>query len=350
MARRVAEVVFRTLSRRHLARLDRTRPDRCQDRILRGLIHQARATPFGRDHDFQRIRSVADYRRLVPVQALSESGRAVCPASTYRAALRTALALVADSCPRTDLFRGPVLLLPEDDIPCGKAAEVLSGRLPLLVRPHARVIPEVAVAGECGRGIRPTCAIGPVERLLALADQRGASLRELWPTLAAVVWSGRPELAVQLRERVGAGVLLLKMVLSPAGPVAIEDSRLGGLRLLTDHGIYFEFLPPCGVNGTPRVGVGEVQPGVSYELLATSLAGAWSSRLGQGICFEGVHPQLVRLVDLPPAVAVDEAMAPRVDAATITPTQPPHRPAASTPTGLPGTFTPTPWSALAGRE
>ncbi len=64
---RAAEAAFRAASRRHLARFDRLAPVRCQTRLLLGLIHQAQPTRFGRDHDFRRIRTVADFRRLVPL-------------------------------------------------------------------------------------------------------------------------------------------------------------------------------------------------------------------------------------------------------------------------------------------
>src|SRR5262249_20570464 len=141
-ARRVTEVLFRTLARRHLARLDSTRPDRCQDRILRGLIHQARGSRFGRDHDFRRIRSIGDYRRLVPLHPRAQFSPLVSPAAPCRRALRTALALVASACPRADLFRGTVLLLPEDGVHPGESAGLRLHRhhLPALVRPYTQVV------------------------------------------------------------------------------------------------------------------------------------------------------------------------------------------------------------------
>ena len=49
---RLREVVFAALSRLRLVRFDRLRPDRAQLRTLLGLVHRARCTPFGRDHDF----------------------------------------------------------------------------------------------------------------------------------------------------------------------------------------------------------------------------------------------------------------------------------------------------------
>ena len=64
LVRRAAEAVFRAVSRRHLAQFDRLAPARCQARILLGLLHQAQTTRFGRDHDFRRIRTLDDFRRV----------------------------------------------------------------------------------------------------------------------------------------------------------------------------------------------------------------------------------------------------------------------------------------------
>src|SRR5207248_7359996 len=50
------------------AALERADPVRTQERTLRRLVHRARATRFGRDHGFRRIRSVADFQRAVPIR------------------------------------------------------------------------------------------------------------------------------------------------------------------------------------------------------------------------------------------------------------------------------------------
>jgi len=356
-ARRVSEVLFRTFSRLHLAWLDRRRPERCQDRLLRGLVHQALSTPFGREHDFRRIRCVADYRRVVPIGE-GGSQQPGCDDATkaslgpWRAAMRTTLALVAAACPRARLLDGTFVILPEDGLDPARTDAILRQRMPALLRrctlPAAT--PEALQSGWGGWGVGPSCVIGPAERLLALADQMGVrTLRQVWPALTAVVWSGDPQSGTRLRQRVGPEVLLLEMLLRPEGPVAIEDPRLGGLRLLIDHGVYFEFLPAVAARRTPRVGLDSVEIGAPYELLLTSPAGAWSSHLGLGVCFERLDPPLLRVVDLP-VTAVVEMPATRSDAAAVTPAQGPHRPAAAVPAALPGALVPIPWSTLAGRE
>ena len=75
LLRRGAEVLLRDLGRRHLAVYNRDSAERCQLRTLLGLLHTARKTTFGRAHDFRRIRTVADFRRLVPVRTWADLWR-----------------------------------------------------------------------------------------------------------------------------------------------------------------------------------------------------------------------------------------------------------------------------------
>jgi hypothetical protein len=63
----LADTLFRGRARRRAAELDTLAVARCQKRILRGLVHQARTTSFGRAHDFRRIRTTDDFQRLVPL-------------------------------------------------------------------------------------------------------------------------------------------------------------------------------------------------------------------------------------------------------------------------------------------
>src|SRR5262245_39159200 len=98
LTRRVLEGALRVLGRRHVTLLEAQDADRVQLRYLLGLTHDARHTPFGNDHDFVRIRTAADFRRLVPQRSRVELQR--CPPSPmlrplwlagWRAAVRTLL-------------------------------------------------------------------------------------------------------------------------------------------------------------------------------------------------------------------------------------------------------------------
>ncbi len=343
LARRAAEVAFRASSRLHLARFDQRSPSRCQARSLLGLVHQAQRTPFGRGHDFRRIRTVLDYRRLVPL-ADTPCG-ATLPAAlhaAHRAGLRTALALTVDARPRSPLFAGRLLLVQEEGRP---------ERVPVLARPYtlaADVADPAAVARRCAD--EPvTCLAGPAERLLSLLQElrtlTGKGVGRVWPGLTAVLYSSASaDAAKALREALGPAMLLLQTVWGPHGMVAVEDPRHGALRLLHDHGLVFEFLSA----DDRRLGLEEVEVGVPYELVLTSPAGAWSCRTGRTLCLERCDVPLVRFLE---TSAAREIVRPHAEAVTAPiPVPAPHRQSAGTPAVLPGSFVHSPWSALAGRE
>lgn len=309
------------------------------------MIHQARDSRFGRAHDFRRIRCALDFRRLVP---LSTPGDPLLPAiqrpamlpaalrAACRAALRTALSVVADHLPGIRLLDGSLLLLPQPAIGSDHPRTLL----PRWLRPYA---------GDAGP-VR--CIVGRADGIAALAgtlDGKGRSdLRSVWPDLAAVLYTSRHQDDTELLQAVvGRETLLVRIDAGPEGPIAVEGPR-SGLRLLMDHGLYFELLPAGAGPEAHRFGLEEAKRGVSYELVVTSPAGLWACRTGRGVCFEHLAPPMFRYVDLPPAPTTVSVA--RTDAAVPTfPAQPPHRQTAGTPATPPGTPFHNLWSALAGR-
>jgi hypothetical protein len=195
VVRSVVDTVLRGRARRHLAHLEQLPAARAQERTLIDLVRRARLTRFGREHDFSRIRSVEDFRRLVPlrrpadlwqtywqpaypnltgatwpgpVQALAvgeaAGGRkgegsngtgspspppAFTPVSpqllaAHRRGIWTGLALVLGARPRAELFRGRILFVggagppaaPEVPLPTGSLDEIGLRDLSPLLRPY----------------------------------------------------------------------------------------------------------------------------------------------------------------------------------------------------------------------
>ena len=105
-----------------------------------------------------------------------------------------------------------------------------------------------------------------------------------WPALGVFGVFGEDAQNVRnrLRALVGDGVLLLETAWRPEGPIAVEDPRHGALRLLPDHGVYFEFVPVAEANHPrpTRHTLDQMERGVPYELALTSPAGLWACRLG----------------------------------------------------------------------
>ena len=266
LGRLAAESLLRARSRRLLMRLDQADAARTPLCVLLGLLNQARHTRFGIDHDFRRIRTVADYRRLVPLTTRADLWRdywepalphlagvtwPALPSAALRAsntaALRTALAFAAHARPHQRLLGGRFVWLGDEVALSPDAARPTPAR-------QGRVRPRLfalEVRPYTAEGTTPvTCAGGSLVRLLHLFErvQRAAGcdrVRDVWPHLAAVFYSRRltdPD-AAALRAVVGDGVLLLELGVLREGVVAVEDPRYGLLRLLPEHGVYCEFVP-----------------------------------------------------------------------------------------------------------
>jgi hypothetical protein len=402
VVRRVLEAIFAARSRRHLARLDQTSPVRAQLRSLQGLVHRAARTAFGLDHDFRRIRSAADFRRLVPVRGPAELWRAYSQAgqvwptplaglavphpalgeaptpvwlspelqASHRRALRTALALVVHARPRARLLDGRLLWLGDDTCHTGTDRSTLppdrlaAGRFPFWLRVAARGgtspgqdwpdldsgLPAVArrLIDES-----PSCLVGPAERIAAFLDAtRTLRGQGHWPFLQAVLYHRRdPDFSVErFRQSVGQGALLLELLTRPEAPVAVEDPRHGGLRLLADHGAYFEFVPADQIDRIhpPRLGLDQVRVGEPYHLVISSPAGLWACRSGLVLCFDRLSPPLVRaLPGIPALTPVPDSV--RADDRAEPPRPAPRPQTAGIPATPPGRPFHTLWSALAGR-
>jgi GH3 auxin-responsive promoter len=319
LLRRVMHTLQAASNRRLLARFDRGDAGRRQTRTLLTLIHQARLTPFGRDHDFGRIRTPLDFRRLVPLQRLAP--RTDFALRSHRQTLGVALALTQQARPHSICWLGDEPL----------AAE----RFPLLVRPS------VFGANTLPGGPSPTCLIGTADRIVAFTRDR----RHLLPDVRAAVYSrvGPPASFEALRQAVGPIPMLLELLTRPEGPIAIEDPRFGALRLLVDAGVYFEFIPATGVDEAtpPRLGLDEVRLGVPYELALTAPTGVWAGRAGVAVVFDRLDPPLLRVLTPP-----DPAVAAKVGAETVPAL---HRSSTGIPAAPRGTFAHTPWSAPADR-
>jgi hypothetical protein len=281
----MAAAVLGRIARRQLVELDHHSVVRSQRRILRGLVHRAHDTPFGRAHDFERIRTPSDFQRLVPLRLpmeLSVRQNAQACASNQKAAL-TALGLAGQV--RRDGTPTPVHVVvrvrDENLIPC------FASSLPFFLRPLVRFI-----AGD------------DPDADSAMSLSSAISVRAIWESEA---------------------------------PIALEDPRFGQFRLLADHGVFFEFVPAEEL-GRPhpiRLTVGEIEAGAIYRIAVTSAAGAWACLTDVTVGIERCDPPLMI-----PFSSLRVSPFP----GRPVPTRPPHRQIAGTRAVRPETLVHSPWS------
>jgi hypothetical protein len=368
--RRVVDAVLRRRARGQLVELDYQYVARSQARILRGLVHRARATLFGREHDFHRIRTPEDFRRLVPLQTADDlrcNGLqpGACMATElagghYRSAL-TALGLIGEARPHARPLLGSILFVHEAE----SVAQASLTTRPIVRRllAFAPGLPSAESDDYLHMGV--TAAGGQAGRLVEFfADAKRATGRDhiadIWPGLAAVLYAPGPnesDLAALLGDiGTSPGPLLLEACWRAEGPIAVEHPRYGLMRLLTDHGVYFEFVPieDLGKPQPTRHTATEVEPGVVYVVAMTSAAGVWARLTDVTVRFERRDPPLLQRLHVESHCALRAHRARRDQFLIASPphpfmAQPPHPRNGDSLAAPPGTSGRSLWSARAGR-
>lgn len=149
----------------------------------------------------------------------------------------------------------------------------------------------------------PSWLIILAQAVLAKASHgkiRPAHLKAVWPNLECIVHGGVPlaPFADELKALAGPGVTFHEVFPASEGFIAAQDADASaGLRLLTDVGIFYEFIPMkdfsedrLGGMGMRAIPLAEVRTGVDYAVVITTPAGLCRYVLGDVVRFTSVEP------------------------------------------------------------
>ena len=129
---------------------------------------------------------------------------------------------------------------------------------------------------------------------------RPANLQAIWRNFECLVHGGVPIQPFQdeLRRAMGSTVNFHEVYPASEGFIAAQDAdQAAGLRLMSDAGLFFEFLPlrdfddslPTGL-GSKAIPLAEVKPDEDYVLLLTTPAGLCRYVIGDVVRFVSVEP------------------------------------------------------------
>ncbi len=350
---------FHAYARRRTRALAEADPVEVQRRSLLKLLRTARSTRFGLDHGFASIRSVADYQARVPIRTyealwdaylkdayprlddLTWPGRipylALTSGTTQgatkyipvswemvasnRKAAKTVVAYHMAARPASRLFRGKIFFLggstdlesPAGGVRQGDLSGIAAEESGELLRPYTFPPIDLALESDWDRKLalladRSVCEritlIGGVPSwLLALfgrlLDLTGKStVAEVWPGLEVVVHGGvkfdpyRRPFAEILG---GPSIRLQETYPCSEGFIAFGDPDTGLLRLMFDHGLFYEFVPVDELDSPrpTRHWLGDVRAGVNYAIVVSTCAGLWSHVIGDTVRFESIDPPLL---------------------------------------------------------
>jgi hypothetical protein len=307
LIRRAADAVMLRYAHHRTLQLDHLDVARVQTNTLMRLVRTARHTRFGRDHDFGRIGSVADYQARVriheyewfwstywkdahpridditwpghiPYHALS-SGTTTgvtkyIPVSwdmvrSNRKAAFTTTALFRHAYPSAKLFNGKFFFLggtaelrkQADGSLAGDLSGIAATEVYEALRPYMFPPYEVALMTNWDEKLtrfaelsvrEPITAISGVpswmQRLFHRVKQvtGKATVAEVWPELRMVVHGGAkfdPFRDLFRKELGSDAVKFCEVYPCSEGFIATEDPRYGMLRVVPDHDVFFEFVP-----------------------------------------------------------------------------------------------------------
>ena len=133
-----------------------------------------------------------------------------------------------------------------------------------------------------------------------LIERSGKSVGELFPGFSLFVHGGvnyEPYRA-KFNRLIGRPVDTLETYPASEGFIAFQDDyRSDDLLLLTDHGIFYEFVPLESIrNDRPeRLSLTEVETGKDYAVVLNTNAGLWGYMIGDIVRFTSVNPYKIKV-------------------------------------------------------
>ena len=139
-----------------------------------------------------------------------------------------------------------------------------------------------------------------VRRLAAGGKASTAPLKSVWPHLECFIHGGVPvaPFIAELRTALGSPISFHEVYPASEGFIAAQDAdAASGLRLMTDAGLYFEFLPMTVFDegnldnlGPRTVPIEGVATGTDYALVLTTPAGLCRYIIGDVVRFISTRP------------------------------------------------------------
>lgn len=358
-ARATVNAGFRIYAARRTREVARLDPVAVQERTVRALVRRARGTVFGRDHGFDAVRSAAEFQARVPLRTyedlwndylaarypvfddLTWPGRipylaltsgTTTGATKYipvsramvdsnRKAAQTMVAAFLNARPGSRLFRGKLFFLggataletAAPGVGQGDLSAIAAKTVGSWLRPYTFPPLEVALLPDWDAKLTrmaedslrepitlvsgvSSCLVSLFQRVVGLSGKR--TVAEVWPTLEVVVHGGvkfDPYREAFARLIGAPDVFLMESYPCSEGFVAHGDPATGLLRLLLDHGIFFEFVPAdeLGSDRPTRHWLGTARTGVNYAVVVSTCAGMWGHVIGDTVRFERLDPPLL---------------------------------------------------------
>ena len=327
-------------------------PIEMQQQVLKKLVHKAKHTEFGKDHDFEQINSYEDFSARVPIRDYeglrpyidkvvagdpdilwpdkplyfsktsgTTSGVKYIPISkesmpTHIKVAQNALFHYMYHSGNTTFVDGKMIFLQGSPV-LSKTNGIDTGRLSGIV---AHYIPsylqrnrmpswqtnciedweqkvDAIVSETAAEDMRLISGIPPWVKMYfeRLKAKTGKPIAELFPNFSLFVYGGVNYAPYRgaLEELVGKKIDSVELYPASEGFIAFQDQLEGpGMLLQLDAGIFYEFIEADRVfeENPPRISLAAVKKGVNYALIMSTSAGLWGYNIGDTVQFVSLSP------------------------------------------------------------
>ena len=338
-------------------RRDASDPVACQNKILTSIIEQGRRTHYGKNYNFQDIKSYSDFQSLVPITDYegirpwitriakgekdilwpglplyfaktsgTTSGIKYIPITNdsihnHIDTARNALLIYIDATNNSRFADYKMIFLQGSPV-LGKYGAIDTGRLSGIV---AHYVPGYLQKNRlpCWKTnciddweakidqivnetmFQRMSLIGGIPSWLRmyfekLVEKTGKPVGELFIDLQLIVYGGvnyEPYSTV-FDKLVGRKIDTIELFPASEGFFAYQDQHPGGDLLLNiNSGIYYEFIPvsQIGRANPERIPLEHVKTGIDYALIITSNAGLYAYSIGDTVKFTSTKPYRIKV-------------------------------------------------------
>lgn len=327
-------------------------PVNTQQKVFEMLVKEAASTVFGKDHDFQSIKTYEDFKKRVPVRDYEQlkpyiqrvvdgesdvlwkgkpvyfaktsgttSGTKYIPLTkesvpTHINSARNALLSYVHETGNSQFLDKKLIFLsgsPEMD----KKNGIFTGRLSGIVNHHvpaylrSNQMPsyetnciedwetklEKIIDETLDKDMSLISGIPPWVQMYfdRIKARTGKKIKDVFPNFSVFVYGGVnfEPYRKKLFDSIGKRVDSIETYPASEGFIAYQDSQKNeGLLLLLNNGMFFEFIPVEEYfNENPRrLSIGEVELGKNYALVINSNAGLWGYSIGDTVKFVSKKP------------------------------------------------------------
>lgn len=330
-------------------------PEKYQQQIFNNLIKKGSNTIFGKDHSLTDVSSYQEFKQAVPIndyeglkpyidQILSGATDVLWPGKpAYFAktsgttsgvkyipitndstlnhidSARNALLSYVNESGSGDFLDGKLIFLSGSPI-LTKTAGINTGRLSGIVNHHVpgylktNQLPsyetncvddweeklERIIDETIDKDMTLISGIPPWVQMYfdKIIERTGRPIKDVFANFNMFVYGGVnfEPYRKKLFESIGKEIPSIETYPASEGFIAYQDSQEEeGLLLLTNSGIYFEFIPADEYyNDAPtRLNIEDVEVGINYAVILSSNAGLWGYSLGDTVKFVSVNPHRI---------------------------------------------------------